>query len=143
MAKQYTVKGQVRVINRLVEVLNLLGLGGRDTYTLTTIGRKSGQPRSTPVTIPTVKGIRYLVSPYGEVGWVHNIRASGAARLSRRGRHDEIKVTEVAADEAGPVLKHYFERIKIVRPYFDAVEGAEVDAFVAEADRHPVFRIEQ
>ena len=69
--------------------------------------------------------------------------ASGSARLGRRGRHDEIKVTEVAADEAGPVLKHYFERIKIVRPYFDAVEGAEVDAFVAEADRHPVFRIEQ
>ncbi len=143
MARQYTVNGRVRLINGLVEFLNRFGFGGRDTYTLTTMGRKSGRPRATPVTLATVSGNRYLVSPYGEVGWVHNIRAGGTGTLSRRGSHYEVKVSDVTSDEAGPVLQQYVADLKIVRPYFDAPAGAGVDAFRAEADRHPVFRIEE
>ncbi len=142
MAKQYAVSGQVKIINRLVEFLNRFGLAGPRTYTLTTIGRKSGESRSTPVTIATVGGDRHLVAPYGEVGWVHNIRASGTGELAQKGKQKKIAVTELVADDAGPVLKQYYEDVKIVRPYFDATEGAGVEEFIVEADRHPVFRIE-
>lgn len=142
MAKKYTVSGQIKAVNKMVGFLNRFGLAGSKTFTLTTTGRESGLPRSTPVTIATLDGNRYLVAPYGAVGWVHNIRASGTAELSQKGKTRAISVTEVAAAEAGPVLKQYYEDVKIVRPYFDAAEGAGVEEFIAEADRHPVFRIE-
>jgi len=142
MAKHYNVGGQVRLVNRLVGGLTRLGLVG-GTYTLTTTGRKSGLARSTPVTIATLGGRRYLVAPYGEVGWVHNARANATARLRRRGVDETIRVIEVGADEAGPVLKKYVEQIRIVRPYFDAAPDDNVAAFVTEAARHPVFRIEE
>jgi deazaflavin-dependent oxidoreductase (nitroreductase family) len=142
MAKRYNVGGQVRLINRLVGGLTRLGLVD-GTYTLTTTGRKSGLARSTPVTIAAVGDRRYLVAPYGDVGWVHNVRANATARLQRRGVDETIHVIEVGADEAGPVLKKYVEQIKIVRPYFDAAPDDDVAAFSTEAARHPVFRIEE
>jgi deazaflavin-dependent oxidoreductase (nitroreductase family) len=141
MAKRYTVGGQVRLVNRLVGAFTRLGLMD-GTYTLTTTGRKSGERRATPVTPAVVGDQRYLVAPYGEVGWVHNVRASPAAGLERRGAVEPIRVSEVGADEAGPVLKQYVQDVKIVRPYFDATVDDDVAAFVAEAARHPVFRIE-
>ncbi len=143
MAKQYAVGGQVKLVNRLVGFLNRFGLAGSKTFTLTTIGRRSGERRSTPVTISTLDGNRYLVAPYGAVGWVHNIRAAGTAELRQKGKTRTITASELGATEAGPVLKQYFEDIKIVRPYFDAGEGAGVDEFIAEAAKHPVFRIEK
>ncbi len=140
MAKRYKVTGQVRRVNRIVGWLTRLGLAD-GTYTLTTTGRKSGQARSTPVTLATLGDQRYLVAPYGAVGWVHNLRADAAANLKRRGSDETILVTEVGADEAGPVLKKYMKDIKIVRPYFDAMPDDDVATFVAEAARHPVFRL--
>jgi hypothetical protein len=40
------------------------------TYVLTTIGRKTGRPRSTPVTLVEKGDQRWLVAPYGPVSWV-------------------------------------------------------------------------
>lgn len=141
MAKRYAVNTQIRLVNGFVKMLNRLGLAGGETYTLTTVGRKSGEARQTPITLATVDRTRYLVAPYGAVGWVYNVRASGTAELTRKGTTKTVTVTEVDANEAGPVLKQYFDDLKIVRPYFEAVEGAGVEAFIAEADRHPVFRL--
>lgn len=141
MARQYQVTPAMRVVNTLMSVLNRFGLGGGSSYTLTTTGRKSGQDRSTPITLATVDGDRYLVAPYGEVGWVHNVRASGTATLSRRGRREEVEVEEVSGTEAGRVLKHYVHEVRVVRPYFDAAHDAPVEEFAAEAARHPVFRV--
>ena len=76
------------------------------------------------------------------IGWVHNVRANPAASLKRRGSDEGIGVSEVGSDEAGSVLKQYVTDVKIVRPYFDATPDDNVAAFVAEAARHPVFRIE-
>ncbi len=43
---------------------------------LTTTGRTSGEPRQVPVSPIAMGGQEYLVSPYGNVGWVHNARAN-------------------------------------------------------------------
>ena len=142
MPREYRLGAWRRVANVLVRALLAIGLGPPRTYLLTVRGRKTGRVYSTPVTLVEEGGRRWLVAPYGDVGWVRNTRAAG--RVTRqRGRHaDTVRVTEVGAMEAGPVLKRYAGQVPITRPFFDARHDAAVDAFVAEADRHPVFRIE-
>jgi deazaflavin-dependent oxidoreductase (nitroreductase family) len=131
-----------RAVNRLVRLLLRLGSGPGGTCLLTVPGRRSGAPRSTPVTLVEEDGRRWLVAPYGEVAWVRNVRAAGKATLSRGGHTDEIAVREVGAEEAAPVLKLYVTRVPIVRPYFDVRPESDLAAFRAEAPRHPVFAIE-
>jgi deazaflavin-dependent oxidoreductase (nitroreductase family) len=130
-----------RAGNGLVRMLLRLGLGPSRTYLLTVTGRRSGAPRSTPVTLVEEGGRRWLVAPYGEVAWVRNLRATGRATLSRCGHTVEIAVREVGADEAAPVLKMYVTRVPITRPYFDVRPDSDLAAFRAEAPRHPVFAI--
>jgi len=72
---------------------------------------------------------------------VRNARAAGRVTLSR-GRHTEtVAIVELGPEEAAPVLKQYMTEIPITRPFFDAKLDAPLEAFVAEARRHPVFRI--
>jgi deazaflavin-dependent oxidoreductase (nitroreductase family) len=129
------------MVNRMVAGRIRKGRMDDNTYLLTTLGRKSGLERTTPVTLASSGGTRYLVSPYGNVGWVHNVRAAGLAELSRGDTKEEISLVEVDAQEAAPILKKYMQDLSMVRPFFDAAKDAPVEAFVAEASRHPVFRI--
>src|SRR5205809_7022869 len=62
-------------------------------------GRRSGRPHSTPVTVVEHDGARWLVAPYGEVGWVRNVRAAGRVTLTR-GRSEELTAVEVGPEEA-------------------------------------------
>jgi deazaflavin-dependent oxidoreductase (nitroreductase family) len=111
------------------------------TYLLTTSGRKTGRPLTHPATVVERDGRRWLVAPYGAVSWVHNARAAGRVTLGRRGDRRHYAVREVPAGEAGPVLKRYVGLAAATRPYFQADKDAPVEAFVAEADRHPVFEL--
>lgn len=142
MAKQYKVSRGIKAINGFVTFLNKFGKGPPNGFILHTIGRSSGLPRSTPVTAVFVDGGRYLVAPYGAVGWVHNLRAHPEARLERKGAMEDITVSVVKPAEAGTILKTYFEEIKIVRPYFDAELGDGADVFADEGEKHPVFLID-
>lgn len=108
---------------------------------LTTRGRMSGRLHTTPVSLVIDNGQRWLVAPYGEVGWVHNIRANGEATLHRGRSVERVRAEEVEADIAASVLKRYLQRERIVRPYFDATPDADLAAFRAEAGRHPVFAL--
>jgi len=130
-----------RGVNGLVRLLLRLGTGPAGTYLLTVAGRRSGALRSTPVTLVEEGKRRWLVAPYGEVAWVRNLRAAGGASLSRGGRAEEIAVREVGVEEAAPVLKIYITRVPITRPFFDVGPESDLDAFRAEAPRHPVFAI--
>jgi deazaflavin-dependent oxidoreductase (nitroreductase family) len=108
---------------------------------LTVAGRKTGAPRSTPVQLLVVNGERWLVAPYGVGDWVKNARAAGAVELTRARRTERVQVEEVGPEEAAPVLREYLRRTPIVKPYFDARKDSPLEAFAAEAARHPVFRI--
>jgi len=141
LAFQYQRGLARRAVNRFVHVLLRLGLGPRETYLLTVTGRRSGAPRTTPVTLVEEGGRRWLVAPYGEVAWVRNLRAAGRATLSRGRRTEAIAVREITAEEAAPVLKWYVTRVPITRPYFDVRPESDLSAFRAEAPRHPVFAI--
>lgn len=111
------------------------------TYLLTTRGRKTGRPLTHPVTMVEHDGRRWLVAPYGPVSWVHNARAAGQVSVGRRGDRRDYAIREVAAAEAGPVLKRYVGVATATRPYFQVDKDAPVEEFIAEADRHPVFEL--
>src|SRR5215472_1726046 len=85
--------------------VKLVGPGNRPMYLLTVRGRKSGQPRTTPVVVIEQDGDRYLVAPYGAVDWVRNLRAAGTAILTRGRREERVQARELFNDEAGMALK--------------------------------------
>jgi hypothetical protein len=87
-------------------------------------------------------GARWLVAPYGVVGWVHNARAAGKVTLRRGGRAREHRIHEATRDEAAPVLRKYLRLYPVVAPYFDASFSDPVEAFAGEAAKHPVFRLD-
>jgi len=116
------------------------GLGGRHTYILTVRGRKTGREYSTPVVL-VEESERFLVSPYGDVGWVRNARAAGEIELRRARTSERLRAEELPSDQAAPVLLNYLRRAPVVRPFFDVTTKSPLAAFEAEAPRHPVFRL--
>jgi deazaflavin-dependent oxidoreductase (nitroreductase family) len=142
MAKSYRLTPLRRVANGMMRLLLRLGLAPRTTVLLTVPGRRSGRPRSTPVTLVEEDGQRWLVAPYGPVGWVHNARAAGQVQLSRGRRSETVRLKELAPEAAAPILKAYLERVPITRPYFDVTPEAPLAAFAAEAPQHPVFQVD-
>ncbi len=142
MAKTYRVDTRVRLINYLMRALVRLGLGPKQTYLLTVRGRKSGKRYSTPVSLVEDQSGRWLVAPYGEVGWLRNARAAGRVTLSQGRRSQTASLVEVGPKESAPVLKKYLALEPITQAYFDARPESPLEAFEAEASRHPVFRLE-
>jgi len=142
MARSGAPRGVVRrTLNAMMAALLRRGLGPPEIWLLTTRGRKTGEPRTTPVSLVEMDGIRYLVSPYGTPAWVHNARAAREVTIERGRRKETQRIEELAPQQAGPVLKRYVQHERIVRPWFDAHPEAPVEEFVAEAARHPVFRL--
>jgi deazaflavin-dependent oxidoreductase (nitroreductase family) len=139
-ARQYRPSRGRRVGDAIMSVFIRAGLVP-SSYLLTTRGRKTGRPRTNPVTVVEHDGKRWLVAPYGPVSWVHNARAAGRVTLRRRLDTREYAVREVSAQEAGPVLKRYVRIATATRPYFQATKDSPVQDFIAEADRHPVFEL--
>jgi deazaflavin-dependent oxidoreductase (nitroreductase family) len=139
--KEYRLSPWRRMANLLIRRLVPFGLAGKHIYLLSVRGRRTGQQHSTPVRLVESERERWLVAPYGEVGWVRNARAAGVVGLSRAGRSETARALEVSPEEAAPVLREYLRHVPIVRPFFDATPDAPVEAFVKEAARHPVFRL--
>jgi deazaflavin-dependent oxidoreductase (nitroreductase family) len=141
MHARYRLTQLRRLANAAMRGLLWLGVPVDTTQLLTVRGRRSGRLHHTPVTLVEDGGQRWLVAPYGSVAWVHNVRASGEATLSRGRRHEVVHLEELPADEAAPILREYARRVAVTRPYFDALPDAPVESFRAEAARHPVFHI--
>jgi deazaflavin-dependent oxidoreductase (nitroreductase family) len=141
VASTYRLTPLRRLGNVVVRSFVRLGIGDKRTYLLAVSGRTSGRRYTTPVIVTELDGERYLVSPYGDRGWAKNARAAGAVELSRGGRSEELRVVELAAQEAAPVLREYIRRVPITRKFFDVTPESPLEAFVAEAPRHPVFRL--
>ena len=127
--------------NKLIGPLARLGLAGKRTHVLTVTGRRSGKRYSTPVQLVLEDGARWLVAPYGERAWVKNARAAGEVELTRARRTTRYRIDEVGPQEAAPILRRYLRTTPIAKPYFDASADDPVEAFVAEAATHPVFRL--
>jgi deazaflavin-dependent oxidoreductase (nitroreductase family) len=141
MVRQYRVTTSTRIINRLMKTVIQLGIGPSQMHLLTVTGRKSGKPYTTPVSLVIQNDARFLVSPYGEINWVRNARATGTVTISRGRRTETLRIKELDATASAPILKQYIASEAITRPYFDATPESPVEDFAREAHRHPVFRL--
>jgi deazaflavin-dependent oxidoreductase (nitroreductase family) len=145
MTKTYRPGIGAKMANRMLTTQLRKGRGPSFMRLLTVTGRRSGQPRSTPVVpVEDDDGRRWLVAPFGEVGWVRNLRASGQATLTRGDVSEAFAAREVPPAEAVPVLRRYLAMKpagRFVRKYFDVTPDASDEAFAAEAPEHPVFAL--
>ena len=141
MAKSYHLGPARRAVNVLMKPLVRFGIGGKATYLLTTTGRKTGQPRTTPVILVEDADDRWLVSPYGTVAWVYNVRADADVTLRHGKQEESLHAEEVDSAAAGPVLQRYVRNVRVTAPFFDARAGDPVESFIEEAPRHPVFKL--
>ena len=145
MADHYQRPGwfTTRVFNRIVALMTGAGIGVYGSRVLEVPGRRSGQPRRTPVNLLRFEGDQYLVAPRGHTQWVKNLRASGSGRLLLGRRADRFTATEVADADKPPLLRAYLKRWKWeVGQFFGGVGPESSDAELLRiAPDHPVFRV--
>jgi deazaflavin-dependent oxidoreductase (nitroreductase family) len=140
-----------RVSNRLGVLLTSLGLAPRDAVTLTVAGRKSGEPRRTPILRTPYQGEDYLVSLAGESEWVRNVRAARGRAALRRRRARSVRLVEIPADERPAIISAYLRRAarrsgveaatEAARYYFGLNADPSLAEIRAVAEFYPVFRI--
>lgn len=70
-----------------------------------------------------------------------NARAAGWVELRRGRTRERLAVEELAPRDAVPVLREYYRRGRVTRPFFDVTLDSPPEAWLAEASRHSVFRI--
>ncbi|MDY7101159.1 MAG: nitroreductase family deazaflavin-dependent oxidoreductase [Actinomycetota bacterium] len=128
-----------RAGDALVGLLARAGIG--PIHLLTTRGRVTGQPHTKPVVPVVHDGRRWLVAPYGVVGWVRNARADGTVELRHGRTRRRYEVREATRDEAGPVLKRYLAVATKARVRVEVDHDAPVADFVAVAGRYPVLEL--
>ena len=136
MAKKYEV---TRNVNRLMSWTARRGMG--KTQLMTTTGRKSGEKRDVPVSPLELDGIEYVVSPYGEVSWVHNVRANPSVTLRHGSKERQARLEEISGPTAAAAAAAYYQRESFARPYMDVPENPTEADFAAKSALFPVFKV--
>src|SRR5437763_9030255 len=157
MAKQYRVNAFARINNAMTSSLLHLGINVWSFSLLTVRGRKSGKPIETPLAIFIQEGKRYLITPYGVVNWVRNLRAAGGEATITRGRRTEkIHAIELEPVAAAPIFREAVRsgppgipaaifrgyRSLFVLPYLNITENSSLAEFEREVLTHPVFLLQ-
>jgi deazaflavin-dependent oxidoreductase (nitroreductase family) len=112
---------------------------------LTVPGRKSGEPRSTPITPFEVDGRRYVMGGFPNADWVRNARAADSATVTQGRNHEQVRLFEVSADEARPLLRQFPVLVPTGVGFMKSsglVTGPNPDEFEALAGRCAVFRLD-
>jgi deazaflavin-dependent oxidoreductase (nitroreductase family) len=131
--------------NRIVKVLNRLGLSLGTIAVISVPGRKTGKPRATPVSPVSVGGHRYVIAGIAGGDWARNARAAGHGTLSRGRRTDRVTLTEVTDHaEQVAVLRTFPIQVPHGVAFFkDAglVAGPSPDDFESAAGKCAIFRL--
>lgn len=132
-------------MNALFVVAQRCGIRMGGMHILTVAGRRSGRPRSTPVSVMKHDGARYIVGGFPHADWVRNVRAAGLGVLASGRRRAQVTLVELSAEQARPVLRAFPSAVpsgvSMMRDLGLVAEGS-ADEFEALAGRCPVFRIE-
>jgi deazaflavin-dependent oxidoreductase (nitroreductase family) len=122
-------------VNPIVRGLFRLGLPAPGTAILETIGRKSGQPRRTPVTNGLDDGVFWIVAEHGRrASYVRNIEADPRVRL-RAGRHWRKGTARVLpCDDPRERLRYVASRRPIARWNTATVRLMQTDLLTIRVD---------
>jgi deazaflavin-dependent oxidoreductase (nitroreductase family) len=138
----------VRRLDPLMQRLLRLGVPMGPNVLLTVRGRKSGEPRTAPVALLNTDGRMYVFSPFGEVNWVRNLRASGTASL-RRGRwRQDVAAAELDPELSAPILEQGLRPLlrapvmgTMIAGWYGIERGSTADDYLEAARRHPAFEL--
>ncbi|MDT5022265.1 MAG: hypothetical protein QOG47_2279 [Mycobacterium sp.] len=135
----------LKPMNKLMMAVQKLGIPTGPAMVLTVPGRTSGKPRSTPMTPFQYDGGLYVVAGYPGADWAANARAAATGTLSRGRRSRAVKIVELTAAQARPILRVYPTEVpvgvKFAKSSGMVVDGTP-DEFEALAGRIAVFRFD-
>jgi deazaflavin-dependent oxidoreductase (nitroreductase family) len=135
----------LRATNRAALAMSRIGLTMGPVCVLTVPERRTGKPRSAPVSPLTVSGSRYVVAGLPDSDWARNVRAAGHAQLSRGRRRESVTLTEVTDSTLKEeVMRAYPHEVPRGAPMFvraGIASSPDPDAFAAAAINVAVFQI--
>ena len=137
----------VPLFNPIARRMLNLGIPLGPNSVLTVSGRKSGQPRSTPVPLVDIGGRRWIIGTFGDVNWVRNLRATPDATITFKRRAYSVHAAELSVEQRARFFREtlipYVNRIPLGRFLIGTVLGA--GEILADPDgaatRHPVFEL--
>ena len=136
----------LKPMNKIFLLLQRFG-GMKELPVLVVAGRRTGKPRRTPLTVIELNGERYLLEGFPGADWASNVRAAdGVAQLSDGDELRDVRLVELSAEQAVPVLRAWPELAGTDGPKMmknaGVVDDVTPDAFAAVAGRCAVFRID-
>ena len=135
----------VPLFNRLAKPLLALGVPMGPDVLLTVRGRKSGLPRTTPVTICEYGLRRGFISPFGETQWVRNLRAAGRASVRLGSRREEVRAVELGPDAAAAFIRDVIAPVargsRLGGWFVRYIDKIDIDHPEEAAVGRPVFEI--
>lgn len=144
--RRSTVPSWVGPFNAIARRLLAAGVWMGPNGLLTVAGRRTGLPRTTPVTLLHAAGKYWVMGVYGEVDWVRNLRAAGRATALVRGRRQAVTARELTHSEAVAFFRDTFA--PLVRRYGGLgawivrhVDKIDIHDPVAAARGRPVFEL--
>ena len=135
----------LKPMNKVMMAVQRLGIPTGPAMVLTVPGRNSGRPRSTPMTPFEFQGGLYVVAGYPGADWAAKARAAGTGTLSRGRRSRQVRIVELSAGEARPVLRAFPAKVPVGVSFAKRsgmVRDGTADEFEALAGRLAVFRFE-
>ncbi len=143
MTKKPSFPWWLKYANRMVILLNRLGLSLGTMHILSIPGRKTGKMRSTPVSVLRVNGQRYILTGV-ETGWVKNARAFGWGMIAYGRKKERVTLTELPVEERPAILREFPRQVPHGVQYFERLLDLPNDpeAFAQAAPRCPVFRLD-
>src|SRR5690348_3396537 len=143
MSTNPTLPRWLKFANRMIIVLNRVGLSFGTWYILSIAGRKTGKLRSTPVSVLHVNGQRYVVTGF-ETQWVKNARKVGKGLLARGRKKEQVFLVELPVEERPPILREFPRQVPHGMPFFERLLTlpGDPETLAAAAPRCPVFRLD-
>ncbi len=136
----------VKLVGPLAQRMMGAGLPQGPNALITVRGRKSGQARTTGVTVIEVTGRRYLIGTFGETNWVRNLRAAGEATLTVGRCREHVRADELVGRDRveffRDVLGPYVRRMWVAPVLLRLLGATEIlDDPAAAAEHRPVFEL--
>jgi deazaflavin-dependent oxidoreductase (nitroreductase family) len=135
----------LKPMNKLMIAMQRLGVQTGPAMVLTVPGRKSGQPRSTPMTPFDHEGGLYTVAGFPGADWAANARAAGQGTLTSGRRSRQVRIVTLSPDESRPVLRAFAVKVPVGVGFAKrsglVVDGTP-DEFEELAGRLAVFRFD-
>jgi deazaflavin-dependent oxidoreductase (nitroreductase family) len=135
----------LKPMNKLLIAMQRLGVQTGPAMVLTVPGRKSGQPRSTPMTPFDHDGGLYTVAGFPGADWAANARAAGQGTLTRGRKSRRVRIVTLSPDESRPVLRAFAIKVPVgvgLAKRSGLVVDGTPDEFEELAGRLSVFRFD-